>query len=358
VQICEYPRLIYLLLARSMIRTMKPIHRPPAFAICAIALLFLGANQAGAQDRSRQAWKPYPIGTTGLYLDLPKAPDPARMVNGTMTSGVFIGPIAVDVREVMSTAYDPEFASKNMLEILKAWPKHQDVEGAIEKRMIDGLEARLLRTTHKNGSFINHRYMLLIYSFDRFWAIDAIAADNEKDYLERLVDSAAVRLPLAPGLRRQQIGKLGASLLVGPKVLEVKRQDTPNDSLILSNEMASTSLGAGALVVVEVTYKDESPQVEPEVGMAAVGGLLNLLSDGAGVKMMGKLRDSFPLKIDGIAGEHLVLDVIAGSKTVQGDFLMLREGKRWWTVFVMTDPGREESRLARAQVLNAIRVKR
>jgi hypothetical protein len=165
-------------------------------------------------------------------------------------------------------------------------------------------------------------------------------------------------LPLAAGWQRQQIGQFGASLLVGPKLLEVKRQETPNDSLIFSNETAGTSLGAGALVVVEVTYKDESPQLEPSLGVAAVGGLLNLLSEGAGIKMTGKLRDSFPLNVDDSEGLHLVLDVSAGSKTVQGDFLMLREGKRWWTAFVLTDTGREDSRLARAQVLNTIRVGR
>lgn len=337
-------------------RTLKPTKQLLAFAIWAIA--FLSANEASAQDLLRDAWKSYAIGTTGLYLDLPKAPEPARLVNGTMTSGIYNGAFAVDVREVEATAYNPDFASKQMLTILQAWPKHENVQGTIEKRMIDGLEARLLRTTHQNGSFRNHRDMLLIYSFDRFWAIDAIAAENEKDYIERVIDSAAVRLPVAAGWQRQQIGKLGASLLVGPKVLEVTRKETPKDTLILSDEMASTSLGAGALVVVEVTYKDESPQLEPDIGVAALGGLLNLLSDGAGVKMTPKLRDSFPVIIDGTDGLHLVLDVTAGSKTVQGDFLMLREGKRWWTAFVLTDPGREDSRLARAQVLNTVRVRR
>ena len=95
-----------------------------------------------------------------------------------------------------------------------------------------------------------------------------------------------------------------------------------------------------------------------DLGVVALGGLLRLLSDGAGVKMSGKLRDSFPVIIDGIDGGHLVLDVTAGPKTVQADFLMLREGKRWWTVFVLTDPKREDSRLARAQVLNTVRVSR
>jgi hypothetical protein len=343
---------------RRQLITMKSTKRPLTFAIWAIALFFLCASDASAQDLFREDWKSYPIGTTGLYLDLPKVPEPARIVNGTMTSGFYAGTFAVDVREVETTAYNPDFASKQMLTILQAWPKHENVQGKIEKRMIDGLEARLLRTTHKNGSFFNHRDMLLIYSFDRFWAIDAIAAASERDYIERVIDSAAVRLPLAAGLLRQQVGKLGASLVVGPKLLEVTRKDTPKDSLILSDEMVSTSLGAGALVVVEVTYKDESPQLESGVGLAAVGGLLNLLSDGAGVKMTGKLRDSFPVIIDGTDGLHLVLDVTAGSKTVQGDFLMLREGKRWWTTFVLTDPGREDSRLARAQVLNTVRVRR
>lgn len=333
---------------------MKSTKQLLAIAIWASA--FLWTNAASAQGILRDDWKSYAIGTTGLYLALPKAPEPARLVNGSMTSSVYSGAFAVDVREVESTAYNPDFASKQMLTILEAWPKHENVEGTIEKRMINGLEARLLRTTHKNGSFRNHRDMLLIYSFDRFWAIDAIAAENEKDYIEWVIDSAAVRLPVAAGFQRQQIGKLGASLLVGPKVLEVTRKDTPKDTLILSNEMASTSLGAGALVVVEVTYKDDSPQLEPGIGVAAVGGLLKLLSDSAGVQMIGKLRDSFPVIIDGTDGLHLVLDVAAGSKTVQGDFLMLREGKRWWTAFVLTDPGREDSRLARVQVLNAVRV--
>lgn len=343
---------------------MKPRTHPPTFTSCAIALSLLCVNAANAQDTPR--WQPYPIGATGLYLDLPKAPDPPKLVNGTMTSGVFIGPMAVDIREVTSTAYDPEFASKQMLTILQAWPKHENVQGTIEKRMIDGLEARLLRTTHKNGSFTNHRHMLLIYSFDRFWAIDAIAEAKDNYLLERLVNSAAVRLPVAAGMQRQRIGKLGASLVVGPKVLEVKLKETPNDSLIVLDEMASTSLGAGALVVVEVTYKDESPQLEPSLGESAFGGLLNLVAEGAGMKMDGKLRDSFNIKIDGIGALHLVFDVTAGSKTepgagsktVQGDFVMLRAGKRWWTAFVLSDPSREDSRLARAQALNTIRVER
>jgi hypothetical protein len=303
-------------------------------------------------------WKPYPIGATGLYLDLPKAPEPPRLVNGSMTSGVFTGPMAVDVREVTSTAYNPEFAGRQMLEILKAWPGHKDVQGTIEKRLIDGLEARLLRTTHKNGSFINHRDMLLIYSFDRFWAIDAIAAENDKDYLERIINSAAVRLPVAAGLKRQQIGQLGVSLLVGPSTLETGKKETPNDSFIVMNEMAGTNLGAGALIVVEMTYKNDSPPLQPELGLDAVGGLLKTLSEAVGEKLSSKLRDSFPLNLDGTEGLHLVLDLSNGSKTVQGDFVMLREGKRWWTAFVMTDPSREESRLARAQVLNGIRIGR
>lgn len=335
---------------------MKPTKRILSLAICVIALFFLGANEAGAQPNN--AWKSYPIGATGLFLDLPKAPEPAHLVNGTMTSGVYTGAMAVDVREVMSTAYDPEFASRQMLTILQAWPKHENVQGTITKLMIDGLEARLLLTTHKNGSFLNHRNMLLIYSYDRFWAIDAIAAANERGQIERVINSAAVRLPVGAGLERQQIGSLGASLVVGPKALEIKRKETPNDSLILSDEMAGTSLGAGALVVVEVTYKDDAPQLDPEIGMAAAGGLLKQLSEGTPVKMSGKLRDSFPVNIDGIEGWHLVLDVTADGKTVQGDFVLLRAGKRWWTAFVMTDPKREDSRQARAQVLNTIRVRR
>ncbi len=337
---------------------MKPTSRPLTFATCAIALFFLCASQAGGQDLFRGAWKSYAIGKTGLNLDLPMAPEPPKLVNGTMTTGIYNGAMAVDVREVMTTAYDPEFASKQMLTIVQAWPKHENVQGTIEKRMIDGLEARLLRTTHKNGSFRNYRYMLLIYSYDRFWAIDAIAAESERDYIERVIDSAAVRLPFAAGLQRQKIGKLGASLVVGPTALQVNRKETPNDSLIVSEESAGTSLGAGAVVIAEMTYKDESPLLEPRVGLAAVGGLLNLLSDGAGVKMTGKLRDSFPVIIDGIDGLHLVLEVTAGPKTVQGDFLMLRQGKRWWTAFVVTDPKREDSRLVRAQVLNTVRVGR
>ncbi len=57
-----------------LMRTLKTSNRPLVFAICAIALFFLCVNEAGAQDLSRWTWKPYAIGTTGLYLDLPRPP--------------------------------------------------------------------------------------------------------------------------------------------------------------------------------------------------------------------------------------------------------------------------------------------
>lgn len=303
-------------------------------------------------------WKPYPVGTTGLYLDLPKAPDPQRIVNGTPTSGVFTGPMAVDVREVASTAYDPEFASRQMLDFMKAWPGHKDVQGTIEKRLIDGLEARLLRTTHKNGSFTNHRHMLLIYSFDRFWAIDAIAAENEKDYLERLINSAAVQLPVPASMKRQQIGQMGVSLVVGPEFLKTEKKETPNDPLFASDETAGTSLGAGALIVAEMTYKHDAPRADNAVGMEAVNGLLRGVSSSMGMTLTAKLRDSFPVNLGGTEGLHFILDVTVGTRTVQGDFLILTEGRRWWTTFVLSDAGRLESRSARSQVVNSIRIGR
>jgi hypothetical protein len=73
------------------------------------------------------------------------------------------------------------------------------------------------------------------------------------------------------------------------------------------------------------------------------------------------LRESFPINIDGIEGIHLILNLKASNNEtdipVQGDFIMLKQGNRLWTVLVSTNYRHGlEARRNRGRILNSLRI--
>ena len=305
-------------------------------------------------------WKPFAVGQAGLYLDLPKAPEAGQLSNGVLTYSVFTGPMAVDVRETtyFGNAYDPDFASKQMLEILKAQIGKPDTTGTIEKRMIDGLESRLLRTTFKNAGFLDHRDRLLIYSTDRFWMIDAIAADAEKDYLERIIESARVQLPLSQKGNRQPIGQMGVSFVVSGQPLKVTASDTPNDPDIIHQEtVQTTQLDGNIVAVIEMTLTRQLGPLTNDLANTFAQQFIGGLSQSSPVKLTARLKDSFPIKIDNVGGLHQVYEITANNgNKAQGDIVTLVRDKQMWTVIVMANVGTAEGRTGRARILNTLRV--
>jgi hypothetical protein len=72
------------------------------------------------------------------------------------------------------------------------------------------------------------------------------------------------------------------------------------------------------------------------------------------------LRDAFPINIDGIEGMHLIFDLKSpglGNAVVQGDFIMLFQDRKLWTMTLLTNYEKGiEARLNRGRILNSLRV--
>jgi hypothetical protein len=325
------------------------------------------ADQANIADRifntlrftgaTIYGWKPYAIGDTGLYLDLPKPPDPPKVSATITTTGVYTGPMAVDVREITygGTNYDPDKASAQLLNFVNA--AHADSQGTIEKRLVDGCEARLLRTTYRNAGFFNHRDVLVIYGADRFWTIDSVAAENEKDYLERIINSARIQLPVNGNLKRQYFGKTGVSFIAGMDAIKTQSKDTPNDPDIVHEENGLVQHEGGFIAFLEDTTKTRTPLIDDKTLTQFAQSFLDGLGESIKVKLTATLRNSYAINVDGLDGRHVLYEVSAPgtNKTILADFVVLVQDRRFWSVMVVSDMQNDQARAMRARILNTIR---
>jgi hypothetical protein len=302
-------------------------------------------------------WRPYPIGSNGLYLELPKAPDPPKVTSSTTTTGVYTGPMAVDVREIPygGGPYAPDAGSRQLLEFVNA--QHAGSTGTIERRLVDGFEARLLRTIFKNAGFLNHRDVLVIYGADRFWVVDTVAAENEKDQIARVIDTAKIELPRVSTIWRQHLGKMRVAFNFGAEQIKPKFKETPNDPDIVHEENSLVNFSGGLLAFLEDTAKTRVSTLEE----MKLPGIAQSFLDGVGeslkLKLTATVRDSYRIAIDGTPGMHLLFDVTASGsdKTLLCDFLALSDDKLFWSVILLSDPQSESARLVRAHVVNSIR---
>lgn len=320
-------------------------------------LLLAAAFIANAQKSGNGNWRPYPVGTTGLYLDLPKAPDPPKVTATTTTTGIFTGPMAVDVREITYDLgpYDPNAGSRQLLEFVNA--QHAGSQGTIERRLIDGFESRVLRTTFKNAGFFNHRDVLVIYGADRFWVVDAVAAENEKALIARVIDSAKIELPVPAKMRRQHLGKMHVAFNFGTEQIKPSFKETPNDPDIVHEENALVNFPGGLFGFLEDTATRNMPPLEEANLTVYARSFLNGIGESSKVKFTATLRDNYRIEVDGTPGMHLLYDVTAAGsdKIFLFDFVVLSEEKLLWAIFLLSDLQSESARLVRAHAVNSIR---
>ena len=325
--------------------------------LAAIWLVFATGLAANAKPAPAPDWRPYPVGTTGLYLELPKAPDPPKVSATMTTTGVYTGPMAVDVREIAYDGgpYAPEAGSRQLLEFVNA--QHAGSTGSIERRLIDGFESRLLRTTFKNAGFFNHRDVLVIYGPDRFWVVDTVAAENEKDQIARVIDSAMIELPPAAKTWRQHLGKMRVAFNFGTEQIKPRFKETPDDPDIVHEENALVNFPGGALAFLEDTVTTRAPALEEKNLSVYVRSFLNGLGETNKLKLTATLRDNYRIEVDGTPGMHLLYDVRAAGtdKTLLCDFVVLSERKLFWAVILLTDITSEPARVIRGQLVNSIR---
>jgi hypothetical protein len=308
-------------------------------------------------------WKTYAIGKDGLYVDLPVAPGPPRQQNA-VTIYESNTPLAMtEIRELTvgyPSAHSPDFAAKQYFEMQQALGGNTKYElQGIDKLLIDGLEARLVRATWKNGENVNQRRILTIYGYQTQWIIDMLASKETAAYMERVMQSVRVRLD--PGsYRRQSFGTLGVSFLVSQQHNSRITQD-PNDPDFAREESVYNPDGKAIFAVHEMVFKKTSVPIADDRGIMFLNSFLRGMGEGAGFTVSGKLRDSFPVNIDGIEGRHLIFDITASNakpnSVIQADMVMLGQDKTLWTAIVITNyEGGLAARYDRARILNSMRV--
>lgn len=308
-------------------------------------------------------WGTYAIGQHGLYVDLPVAPKAPRQMNA-VTIYESSTPLAMtEIRELTVSypgAHDPDFAAKQYFEMqaaLDAKTKYE-IQG-IDKLLIDGFEARLVNATWKNGDRQNFRRILTIYGYGTQWIVDMLATTDTELYMERVMQSVRVRIPQASQTVRQSFGTMGASILVGTRI-KPNITESATDPDFIREEVAMAQEGSSVLAIYEMVLKGQPPPVNKERGTFYFNSLVGGLGKSLNMSITATLRDAFPINIDGIEGLHLIFDLKGsglGNAVVQGDFIMLAQDKKLWTLTLMTNYDKGiGARLDRGRILNSLRV--
>ncbi len=310
-------------------------------------------------------WKTYAVGTEGLYVDLPAAPGAPKR-QGSVNVYESITPLAMtEIRELevgFPTAHNPDFSAKQYFEMQQALAPDRKLElQSIEKLLIDGLEARLVKATWRNGQTVNQRQILTIYGYQTQWIVDMLAAKETELYMERVMQSVRVKIGVPPRTVRQSFGTMGVSFFVGDTRLEPKVTENANDPDFAREESATAMFGNSILAVYEMSFRNQAPPVTDERAKIFMDGFLRGLAKGAGIQLSAKQRDSYPVTIDGIEGRHVIYDITANvmkpDAVIQADFVLLGQDKRLWTATVITNyEGGLAARFNRARILNSLRV--
>lgn len=310
-------------------------------------------------------WKTYDVGGKGLYMDLPVAPSAPKMLGSVQVYNSDTPLAMTEIRQLevgYPSAHDPDFSAKQYFEMQQALSANQKFElQGIDKLLIDGLEARLVRATWKNGKETNKRQILTIYGYETQWIIDMLASKETDLYMERVMQSVRVRIPFNPTAIRQSFGSMGVSFIVGDKRLEPKITQNVADPDFAREESVTAQIDKSILVVYEMVFKNAAPPITDERGKTFMDGFLRGLSKAVGTELTATQVSSFPINIDGIAGKHIIYDISAGGKqdsvVIQADFVMLGQDKKFWTATVITNyDGGLTARYNRARILNSMRV--
>ncbi|MEQ1762247.1 MAG: hypothetical protein ABL984_03775 [Pyrinomonadaceae bacterium] len=308
-------------------------------------------------------WNTYTIGNQGLYVDLPVAPKAPRQMNA-VTIYESNSPLApVEIRELTVSypgAHDPDFSAKQYFEMQTALDSKTKYEiQGIDKLLIDGFEARMVKASWKNGDRQNFRRILTIYGYGTQWIVDMLATTDTELYMERVMQSVRVRVPTPQNKVRQSFGSMGASIVVSNRI-EPKITESATDSDFAREEVAMAQDGSNVLAVYEMVFKVQSPPITKERGTLFFNSFIQGLGKSMNIQMTATLRDSFPVNIDGIEGLHMIFDLKGGNignSVVQGDFIMLIQDKKLWTMTLITNYEKGiEARLDRGRILNSLRV--
>lgn len=287
-----------------------------------------GVNFNGFESRQ--------IGSEPLFIDLQKAPESKG--NGVYSS--FMGAYGVDIRVTPinpSTGHNEDQLAMMLSAKYQGRPDVKDFKVETTRRLIDGLEARMVRASYKGkveGFGRTNEVGLAIFTADAIYVVEAIVGDNEIEYLERIFDSVRYEARPPAGWNRRQIGDAGFSLFwSGDAKADVRPGTTPD---MLSTSTFAINQDAFLGTVVEMKFKSAPPQP---------GLLLPVFAKALaeGMKAEYKILEQRPIDIGDASGITAKLSFNIGGVNRPGDMIVLRKGDFIWTLVIAYDPAKGTS---------------
>ena len=289
---------------------------------------------------------PRQVGSEGIWFDATKEFEST----GTDTYGVFGGAFAIDVRITKTdpaTGHNPD-QLMSFLEIkLKNAKEGKDFKSEHSKRIIDGMEARLLKVTYKYGgqSNLTMSYALAIFLPGRIVVAEMITVEEQQAYLDRILDTVRVELPAPAGWIRQVAGDSGISILAKKFELNrVKATDADKDSVV---EITADDTGLMA-IISEFKYKASAP--EPGILMAEM-----FAGAAKAIGAKGKITGQRPAEIGNHSGIIATCEMDTARGMFYGDVVVLRRGAYAWILFTLINPTTEGAAAKRAALIASIR---
>lgn len=285
---------------------------------------------------------PRQVGSEGVWFDLPKDLEKIDANNYNAYAGAF----QINVRVTpVSGPQNPD----QLLDFLEAKFKMakdaRDFKSERSSRQINGLEAKVLKTGYKGKGRADQtmQYGLVIYMPDRVIVAEMICEEQQKAYLERIIDTARAEIATPAGWSRIMAGDSGLTMLAPKVQLTRPAGDAEIESEVNFNVQADGLMA----MVVEFKYKGD-----PKPSSAAAMQIFKTLEKT--IDSTGKIVSQQPIEIGNHTGLRLGVEYQRAEGKALGDIVVLRRGKYLWTFMSVCNPDKSEAMKLRSVLLNSL----
>lgn len=286
---------------------------------------------------------PRQAGSEGVWFDMPKEFEKLDASNYNCFAGSF--QINVRVTPVSGGTSNPD----QLLDFLEAKFKMakdaRDFKAERSSKQLNGVETRILKSGYKGKGRADQtmQYGMAIFLPDRIIVAEMISEEQQKGYLERILDTARIEIAPPDGWSRIMAGDSGLSMLA-PKVTFAR----PAGDSEIESEVNFNVQGDGIMaMVIEFKYKGE-----PKAASAAAMQIFKSLQTTLG--STGQITSQQPIEIGNHSGLRLGVDFTRAEGKALGDIIVLRQGKYLWTYMSVTNPEKPAALKMRATILNSL----
>ena len=295
-------------------------------------------------------FSPRQVGTEGVWFDAPAEFQLDKEEERLKRFGLDFMGFGCDVRvQTLLDGVTQDIDQFMAIEEAALTPRGdvRDLSTETLSRFVDGVEARILRMKYKSPgrSDLDHRAAIVLFLPDRTVVAELISTEGQLGYLDRLIDTARIELPVPAGWTRQQVGSSGLTFLFG------KTGEKPEQASRLGGEAVSRSFVDDDIFVevVELTYSGAAPSA-PILATQLFADLK------ATIKREGRITAQRSTVVGSRTGVAWTLEFdhpTAGKVPI--DMIVVRKGDTAVAIVVLPTTRSTATSIKRAVVLNSLK---